>query len=346
VLKEKIALETREPTVSTLWRASSAGECETFLCHQRFGHKPAPLAGRVRHLLNDGVTHERDVVDRLCSAGIIVLHSYVGGQMEVCCSSDPLVSGHPDGVLDIPKGFPRDLDYADESFRPNERFYMLEVTAPNHFSFLRLVRSHMREVLWRKFVQIQLYLNSEEMRSYSDCCIVEVKNKNTSDMYEEGVSLDMSVVNETLEKLKRVEDLVASGQMSKFRCSDWRKNYCRYKDLCFEEMDLPSALETQDILRGESLSEAEQLREVAEVWHRGKLLKLEGEDLIEDSRSQFSEVIQQYGCRGITIEDVKALLIDVGTIRHVNYDLLKSKHPEVYDAVVKESLRQAYVRVA
>lgn len=184
------------------------------------------------------------------------------------------------------------------------------------------------------------------MRTYSDCCIVEVKNKNTSDMYEEGVSLDMLVVDETLEKLKRVEDSVAQGKMSKFRCSDWRRNYCRYKDLCFEEMDLPSALETQDILRGESLSEAEQLREVAEVWHRGKLLKLEGEDLIEDSRSQFSEVIQQYGCKGITIEDVKALLIDAGINRRVNYDLLKSKHPEVYDAVVKESLRQAYVRVA
>ncbi len=345
MLKEKIALEERVPAVSTLWRASSVGECETFLCHQRLGHEPTSLTGRVRHLLDDGVTHEHDIVNRLRGAGIKVLHSYDEGQLEIQCSSNPLVTGHPDGVLDVPKGLSRDLDYADEDFKFDGRFYMLEVTAPSHFTFLRLQRSHMREILWRKFVQIQMYLNSVEMRSFSNYCIVEVKNKNTSDLYEEGVSLNNDVVSATLEKLKTVEHLVSHGQMTEFRCNDWRANYCRYKHLCFGEVELPSALESQDILRGESLSEAEQLKEVADVWRKGKLLKLEGEDLIADSRDQFSEIIRQYECRGLTIDDVKALMIDVGINRRVDYDLLKSKHPEVYDAVVNESVRQSYVRV-
>jgi len=345
VLKEKIALEERIPEVSAIWRASGVGECETFLCHERLGHKPIPLTGRVRHMLDDGVTHEHDIVDRLRSAGITVLHSYVEGQAEVHCSSDPLVTGHPDGVLDVPKDFPRDLDYWDENFKFDGRFYMLEVTAPNHFTFLRLKRSHMREVLWRKYVQIQMYLNSEEMRSYGNCCVVEVKNKNTSDLYEEGVSLNSLVVSETLEKLKRVEHLVSCGKMSEFRCDDWRRNYCRYRHLCFEEVEMPSALESQDILRGESLSEAEQLKETADVWRKGRLLKIEGEDLIADSRDQFAEIIRQYECRGLTIDDVKALMVEAGINRRVNYDLLKSKYPEVYDAIVSESVRQSYVRV-
>ena len=141
-----IALEEKTPEVSSTFRASSAGECETFLCHERLGHEPAPFTGRVRHMLQDGVTHEHDIISRLRSAGITVLHSYVEGQAEVHCSSDPLVSGHPDGVLDIPKSREFTLDYADENFSPS-RFMLLEVTAPGHFTFLRLERSHLREIL-------------------------------------------------------------------------------------------------------------------------------------------------------------------------------------------------------
>lgn len=344
MLKEKIALEEKIPSISTIWRASGVGECENYLCHVRLGHEPLSLAGRVRHLLDDGVTHERDIVNRLKASGIVVMHSYVEGQVEVTCSLEPLVTGHPDGVLDVPKDFPKDLDYADEGFKPS-RFMLLEVTAPSHFTFQRLRRSHMREILWRKFVQVQMYLNSEEIRSYGNCCIVEVKNKNTSELYEEGVSFDKDVVSATLEKLLTVEHLVSQGKMSEFRCDDWRRNYCRYRHLCFGEVELPSLLESQDILRGESLNECEQLEEVAEVWRKGKLLKTEGEDLISDSREQFAEVIRQYGCRGLTVDDVKALMIDAGITRKTDYDLLKSKYPEAYTEVVGSSIRESYVRV-
>lgn len=345
MLKECIALEERVPEISAVWRASSAGECETFLCHERLGHESLPFTGRIRHMLQDGVTHEHDIVSRLRSAGITVLHSHVEGQIEVCCSTKPRVVGHPDGVLDIPKDFPRNLDYWNDSFKFDGRFYLLEVTAPNHFTFLRLKRGHLRETLWRKFVQTQLYLNSEEIRSFSDCCVVEVKNKNTSELYEEGMSLDKEVITGTLEKLKWVEDLTSKDEVSEFRCNDWRRSYCRYRHLCYEELELPSMLESQDILRGESLSEAEQLREAAMAWQKGKLLKLEGEDLIADSREELSEIIRQYGCRGLTISDVKALMIAEGVNRRTNYDQLKSKHLDIYNEVVTESLREAYVRV-
>jgi len=296
-------------------------------------------------MLQDGVTHEHDIISRLRSAGITVLHSYVEGQAEVHCSSDPLVSGHPDGVLDIPKSREFTLDYADENFSPS-RFMLLEVTAPGHFTFLRLERSHLREILWRKYAQVQMYLNSEEIRSYSNCAVVIIKNKNTSALYEEGISLDVAVVNETLEKLKRVEGLTHKGLVSGFRCSDWRRNYCRYRHLCFgDEAEVTPV--GGDILRGESLNEAEVLKEAAEVWRRGKLLKLEGEDLIADSREQFQRVLEEYGCRGLTIGDgVKALMIAEGINRRTNYDLLRDRHPEAYGECVSESTREAYVRVS
>jgi len=295
-------------------------------------------------MLQDGVTHEHDIVDRLRAAGITVLHSYVDGQTEVHCSTDPLVSGHPDGVLDITRREEFALDYADENFA-SSRFMLLEITAPNHFTFLRLVRSHLREVLWRKYVQIMMYLNSEEIRSYGSCAVVIVKNKNTSALYEEGISLDALVVSDTLEKLKRVESTVVEGKVSDFRCNDWRRNYCRYRRLCFGEEEQVTPV-SGDILKGESLSEVETLKDVAEVWRKGKLLKLEGEDLIADSRDQFAEIIRQYGCKGLTIADVRALMIEAGTNRRTNYDLLHQKYPDVYDSVVVESRRDAYVRVS
>ena len=309
------------------------------------GHEPLPFTGRVRHLLDDGVTHEHDIVNRLRGAGINVLHSYVEGQVEVQCLLAPLVFGHPDGILDLPRSEGLTLDCADENFKAS-RFLLLEVTAPNHFAFLRIKRNGLREILWRKYVQIQLYLNSEQVRSYCDCCVTVVKNKNTSELYEEGISSDRAVIEETLEKLKRVEGLVVEDKVSSIRCDDWRRNYCRYRHLCFGEVELPSLLVSQDILRGESLNEAEQLGETAEVWRKGKLLKLEGEDLIADSREQFSEIIRQYGCSGLTIDDVRALMISAGVSRRVDYDLLRSKYPDIYNAVVAESIREAYVRVS
>lgn len=344
MLKERIALEERTPEISPVWRASEVGECETFLCHVRLSHEPLPLTGRVRHMLDDGVTHEHDIVNRLRSEGIIVLHSYVEGQAEVHCSFDPIVFGHPDGVLDVPMDEEVTLDYADEDFKLS-RFMLLEVTAPNHFAFLRLKRSHLRETLWRKFVQVQMYLNSEEVQSYGNCAVAVVKNKNTSELYEEGVSLDSLVVAQTLEKLKRVEDLTAKNEVSEFRCGDWRREHCRYRHLCFEESVLLSLPPLQDILRGESLSEAEQLTEASTVWKRGKLLKLEGEDLIADSRELFHATIEEYGCRGLTVAGVKALMVAEGINKRCDYDLLQSKHSDVYDEVVSESVRQRYVRV-
>ena len=344
MLKERISLEEKVPEVSSVFRASSAGECETYLCHERLGHSPTPFTGRVRHMLQDGVTHEHDIVSRLRAAGIIVLHSYIEGQAEVRCSSEPLVIGHPDGVLDVPKNEEFALDYADEGFSPS-RFMLLEVTAPNHFTYLRLERSHLREILWRKYVQIQLYLNSEEIRSYGNCAIAIIKNKNTSALYEEGISLDDNVIADVCEKLKRVEELTSKGLISDFRCGDWRKNYCRYRHLCFGEEE--SAIPVSgDILKGESLTEAETLREVAEVWRRGKLLKLEGEDLIADSREQFAEIIRQYGCKGLTISSIKALMIAEGINRRTDYSLLESKYRGAYDECVTESIRERYVRVS
>ena len=341
MLKELIAGETGSPEYVPWWRASQVGECETFLCHLRLGHSSIPFSGRVRHMLDDGLVHEHDIVDRLVSKGIGVFRSYVDGQAEVHCSNKPYVVGHPDGILDVPS-FEFTLDYADENFEPS-RYMLLEVTARNHFAFQLLRKQHLRQTLYPKFVQVQMYLGSEEVRSYSRYGVVIVKNKNDSELYEEGVSLDTNVVDSTLEKLTRIEDLVAYNKVSEFRCDDWRRKVCRYRHLCFEEVETKSLLASQDILRGESLSEAEQLREVAETWRRGKLLKVEGEDLIEESREQFQNVIEEHNCRGLVVDDVRALLVDSSS-RSVDYSLLQKKYPEVYKEVVQVKPTR-YVRV-
>lgn len=345
MLKELIAEDIREPVVTDEWRASEVGECETFLCHLRLGHPALPFTGRVRHMLDDGLMHEHDVVDRIRGKGFKVLHSYSEGQLLVYCydKGGLGVIGHPDGILDVePHRF--DLDYADEHFQPGRRFYGLEVTAPNHFAFLRVERNHLRSEMWRKFVQIQMYLNSEELRSYGDCLVAVIKNKNTSALYEEGISLDTRVVAETVEKLKSVTDLVSRNQVSPYRCDDWRRHYCRYRELCFGEVVPEVVPATAGILEGESLSEAEQLLEAAQLWLKGKGLEDDAKELIEEARALFGDTIAEYGAKGLTVGQIKAIMID-SSRRSIELDILKRKYPEVYDAMVEEKLSR-YLRVA
>ena len=339
MLKELIGVETLEPAISTSWRASQVGMCETLLCHKHLGHEALSISGRVRHLLNDGVTHEHDIVTRLVNRGIEVEYSCLDGQTDVCCSSNPYVPGHPDGVIRTPK-WKFDLDYADENFKAGS-FLLLEITAPGHFPFLRLQKQHARVALYVKYVQIQFYLNSPEIRSYSNCALLIAKNKNTSMLYEEGISLDEVLIQQELGKLRHIEEITSSGKVSDYRCNDWRRNTCQYRQLCFgEEAPVPINL---DILKGESLKEAKTLVEVAEAWHRGKLLKGESEDLIEDAREQFRAIIEDYGAHGLTLGDVKALMID-STSHSTNYEVLKRKYPKAYNEVVTATPKR-YVRV-
>jgi len=293
-------------------------------------------------MLDDGVMHEHDVVNRLRSKGIKVLHSYSDGQMEVVCNEDPRIVGHPDGILD---GVPADfgLDFVDEYFKSSHRrFYCLEVTGCSHFNFLRLERDHSRSVLHRKFVQMQLYLNSEEVRSYTDSMVLIAKNKNTSSLYEEGVGRDTSIVRETVEKLKRVQDFVASGKVLPYRCVDWRKQYCRYRHLCFGPVVPEVPLDGQ-ILRGESLKEAEELLQAADLWLKGKDLVLQGDELIEEARALFRETVEDYGVSGLTVAHAKALMVEASR-RKIDMDALQLKYPSVYNDIV--SIEQSrYIRV-
>ena len=345
MLKELIAKDIKEPTTTDEFRASEVGECETFLCHLKLGHPALPFTGRVRHMLDDGLMHEHDVVDRIRSKGFKILHSYVEGQVLVhCYNKDGLtVVGHPDGILDVvPQGF--GLDYADEAFRFGQRFYGLEVTAPNHFAFMRIEREHLRSEMLRKFIQVQMYLNSEELRTYSDCMIAVVKNKNTSALYEEGISLDPTLVADTIEKLKRVGDYVSRGQVSSHRCDDWRRYYCRYRELCFGEPVGAEVVSPAGILEGESLSEAEQLLEAEKLWLKGKGLEDDAKELIEEARALFGDTISEYGAKGLIVRQVKAMMVD-SVRRSIDLDILKQKYPEVYEQMVEDKLSR-YLRVS
>jgi len=263
--------------------------------------------------------------------------------MTVLCYDDGnlRVDGHPDGLIERePPGF--ELDYADENFQFDKGTYLLEITAPNHFSFLRIEKDHMRSALWRKYVQIQMYLHSGPIRDRTDCCVVEVKSKNTSALYEEGVSYDRTVVDETVEKLQRVQDSVVTSRVSSYRCVDWRKQYCRYRHLCFGT-ETSEVEPSGQILKGESLSEAEELLQAAEIWLKGKDLVLQGDELVEEARALFRETIEEYGSSGLTVAHAKALMVEANR-RKIDTDALQLKYPDVYNDVMSFE-KSRYVRV-
>jgi len=343
MLKELIAEDVQEPKVTKLFRASEVGECETYLCRVLLGHHPLPMSGRVRHMLADGITHEKDIVERLVREGVDVKHSCLDSQLSIVCvdEGDLKIPGHPDGLLEHqPSGF--ELDYAEEGFRYDRGTYLLEITAPNHFSFLRVERDHMRSALWRKYVQIQMYLNSEVIKERTDCCVVEVKNKNTSALYEEGVVYDPKVVRGVMDVLCRVQVLVANGEVSPYRCKDWRRSYCKFRHMCFGE-EVVEVEPSGKFLSGESLSNAEELLQAAELWLKGKDMVESGEELVEDARSLFRATIEEYGASGLTVACARAAMINANR-RKISLDIFKAKYPEAYkDMVYLEPSR--YVRV-
>lgn len=333
MLKELIAEDVQELKPAKLFRASEVGECETYLCRVLLGHEAIPMSGRVRHMLSDGITHEKDIVERLILEGVDVQHSCLDQQMSIECvgDADLRVPGHPDGFLRYPP-LQFELDYAEPGFRYDCGTYMLEITAPNHFSFMRIERDHMRAALWRKYVQIQMYLHSEAVRALTDCCVVEVKNKNTSALYEEGVVYDKQVVQDTIAKLHRVQEFAAKKQVCPYRCTDWRRNYCKFRQLCFGDEAIV-AEPSGELLSAASLSNAEELLQAAELWLKGRDFVEQGEELVEDARALFRETIEEHGARGLLVPCAKALMV-VQNRRKIDMDALRQRYPKVYDELV------------
>lgn len=322
-----------EPVVSDVWRASEAGDsCEAYLCHVRLGHQPLPIQGRIRHLLDDGNVHEDDIVRRLKNGGFDVLYSGDRQLYVHCVSGDININGHPDGVLrNVPKEL-HQLDYADEKFSWDNAYHLLEITAPNSFAHKKYYYDHLRGVNWRKFVQTHLYLGSEELSGDMCCSVVIVKDKATMRLYEEGLTFDKNVVTETVEKLKRVEDLVSKGKVSSMRCSDWRKNACKFRNFCFGEDVEDITSPTHGFLDADKLLEAQQLREALDAYTQGKEYESLAKELTEEARAYFGEIIDQYDASGIIVNQRKVKWTN-SSWSGVDTDVLKLKYPTIYDEV-------------
>lgn len=334
----RVLKETLEPAFEIervpWWRCSEVGACETLLCRRKLGHIPEQMTGRVRHMLDDGKSHERDIVERFLIAGAKVLYSCIEGQVEVVSSERPHCIGHPDGLLDLPKGFPRELDRVAEGFQCDLRYYLLEITAPSHFQFQRVRSQGVRETLWQKYVQMQRYLSAQSIQSYTDSGVCVVKNKNTSEVYEEGIVLDKRVIEENDLLLLRVEGMVAEGKVSDFRCSDWRRAYCQFKHLCFEEQAEPTR--SEGVIVGEELAEAAELLTAVEQWKRGKKLSDEGSELVEDAREYFRSILKEYGSGRMSIQDVVAQIYSQ-TRRSTDMELLERRYPKAYRECVSKN---------
>jgi len=333
MLKETILDEAIDPTVPDTWRASLVGEeCEAYLCHMRLGHEPLPMKGRIRHLLDDGNMHEDDIVNRLVNGGFDVLYTGSEQLYVHCIDQDGIViNGHPDGVLkNVPKSL-HSLDWADDGFSWDSTFHLLEITAPNNFAFKRYYNEHLRGVNWRKFVQTHLYIGSEELRDRMRCAVVIVKDKMTSTLYEEGLTYDHNVIDQTVEKLKRVNELVAGGKVSPARCIDWHRKSCRFRHLCFsdEEEPIPTGV---GYLDADKLLEASQIREAVNSYLEAKSLEKEGKELNEEARTYLGEILDQYGVEGMFVDDIKIKWTG-SRWSGIDTDTLKLKYPEIYQEV-------------
>ena len=330
MLKEYIEELTQEIEETSHWRASMVGNpCETFLCHMQLNDDYKPPQGRIMHMLNDGKVHEKDIVERCIASGYQVLHSCLDKQLELSIHlTDKLsVSGHPDGILICGKKT-FDLDRYDPNFKFNLPSYLLEITAPNHYAFARLVRDGLESQNYQKFVQTQLYMLAINDKN----CVLVAKDKNNTELYEEGISFQSRVIDDLIARLDRVNTLVKKGKLSDYRCDDARKKWCRYRKLCFDRIE-DAPLTTQGVLDGRTLKEVTQLLGISAMWHRGKDLEDESEELIEEARMELQQIVEDYGAEGIVIDDIRGKLIN-STSRSCDYKTLQQKAPDLYDEVV------------
>lgn len=333
MLKETIRDELVTPIISDVWRASEVGDsCEAYLCHVRLGHQPLPMQGRIRHLLDDGNVHEDDIVKRLKNGGFDVLYSGNQQLYVHCVSGDININGHPDGVLRrVPKEL-QQLDWADENFSWDSVYHLLEITAPNSFAHKKYYHDHLRGVNWRKFVQTHLYLGSEELCGDMRCSVVIVKDKATTALYEEGLTFDKLVVDQTVEKLKRVEDLVSKGKVSSMRCSDWHKNACKFRKFCFTEDVEDTTPPMHGFLDADKLLEAQQLRDALDAYTQGKEYESLAKELTDEARAYFGEIIDQYDAEGLFVSQRKVKWTN-SSWSGIDTDTLKLKYPKIYDEV-------------
>lgn len=334
MLKETIKDEIINPVVSDVWRGSEAGElCEAYLCHMRLGHQPLKMPGRIRHLLDDGNMHEKDIVNRLINNGFDVVHTGEDQMYVHCVNQDGIIiNGHPDGMLrDVPDEL-HNLDWADEHFSWDNEYQLLEITAPNAFAFKKYFQEHLRGVNWRKFVQTHLYLGSEELRDNMRCAVVIVKDKMTSSLYEEGLTFDKSVIVQTVEKLKRVNELVAAGKVASMRCSDWHKNSCRFRHLCFGDDAIEEVPIGVGFLDADKLLESVELREALDSYVQGKEFESTGKEMTEQARDYIGELIDQYFAEGIFIGKAKAKWTN-SSWSGIDTETLKRLYPKVFEEV-------------
>lgn len=303
--------------------------CETFLCHMQLNDDYKPPQGRVKHMLDDGKVHEKDIVERCIASGYGVSYSCLDKQLELQVTLEPglTISGHPDGILICgEKTF--DLDRYDSNFKFNLSSYLLEITAPNHYAFARLVRDGLESQNYQKFVQTQIYMSVIDDKN----CVLVAKDKNNTELYEEGISFQPRVIDDLIARLHKVNDLVKQGKLPDYRCDDARKRWCRYRKLCFDRIE-DTPLTTKGILDGRTLKEVTQLLGISAMWHRGKDLEAESEELVEEARQELQLIIEDYGAEGVAIDDIRGKMID-STSRSCDYVLLQQKAPDLYDEVV------------
>jgi hypothetical protein len=112
---------------------------------------------------------------------------------------------------------------------------------------------------------------------------------------------------------------------------------CKFRHLCFNEegeADNGEITPTKGFLNSDKLLEGEQLRQALIAYREGKELEGEGKSMAEEARDFFGDILTQYECEGLFIDETKIHWIE-GTYSGVDMTLLKTSYPKVFEAVDK-----------
>ncbi len=203
--------EARYKSRSRLGLSEVGHECMRYLWYQHRGTPAIPPSGQTLRLFELGKLIERQHVADLMSAGYYV-HSR---QKELSMSWDNItLTGHIDGVI--------------ERLMESDKSHLLEVKSAKDEEFKKCKKLGYEAWHPSYAAQIQVYMLGMKLER----CLIQVVNKNNSELYDERIKLKKSWAIETMRKVF----VSISGNIPERTCprADWYKaKWCKFYKTCF-----------------------------------------------------------------------------------------------------------------
>ena len=210
-------------TGTKVLRLSSSGKCTRELAYAYHGFPQSnPMQAKTKFLLDDGDMHHADIRQRIHAAGIELTHEEFPVSLSILPNLK--IPGHIDGLIN------------PDSARPK----LFEFKSSNHFAFQRFMKNGIAKSK-EYLLQINSYLAALHESGFPEIneAIAVYKNKDTSELAEDIVKFDPSVIEQVSAKFLNILGTTPDKLPNRDYGPDdngllaWQCSFCPHLTLCW-----------------------------------------------------------------------------------------------------------------